>query len=379
MRQRLVGVVEAITSERSGVQELSVRPARFCASSEPPNTEAPLRAALNYVELTGRVEVGDSVQLNTIAVEMGLGTGGRDFVVTVLNRPETEATPKGHIVKLRYTPLQIPVLAVEAPESPHHEAVSLFATLDDLPVVCAELHSQLPAICAAATWALHEHGWPRTPRIAYIMTDGAALPLALSRLVSQMKACGLITATITAGQAFGGDYEAVNLYSALATAKQVVGADIIVVSQGPGTVGTATQLGFSGVDQGLAINAVASLGGVPITVARLSFADARDRHQGISHHTLTVLKHIARAPSLLPLPRLTASQLSKVLKTLEEAGITEEHQPITIDADKGLAALETYGLQITTMGRSVTEERPFFLASAAAGLLAAQLVEAHSP
>jgi hypothetical protein len=373
MKRRVEGCVEAITAERPGAQEIVVRVDG--ALSSPHAT----RVALNLTALTDTVVVGDRVVLNTVAVELGLGTGGLDFVVAVLGRSEAEADLPGHILKLRYTPVQTPVLTVEAPENAHHDALRLFATLDDLPVVCAELHSQIPAICAAAKWALQTHGWPRSPRIAYIMTDGAALPLALSRLVPQMKTYGLVEATITAGQAFGGDYEAVNLYSALAAAKEVVEADLVVVGQGPGNVGTGTPLGFSGVDQGLAINATASLGGVPIIVARISFTDKRHRHAGLSHHTLTVLKHIARAPALVPLPRLPKRQLQRLYDSLEAAGITETHEPITIDADQGLAALEACGLNVTTMGRSISEERPFFLAAAAAGLLAAQLVEARTP
>ncbi|HZP80369.1 MAG TPA: DUF3866 family protein [Chthonomonadaceae bacterium] len=378
MKQRLEGVVDSIVAERPGAQEISVRvraqkPGRRSAHGDA------LRPALNLLALTGRVEVGDRVLLNTTAVEMGLGSGGLDFVVAALDRLETDAPPPGHILKLRYTPMQMPVLAVEAPESPHHDALRLFATLDDLPVVCAELHSQLPAICAAAKWALEEYGEGRKARIAYVMTDGASLPMGLSRLVPQLKAKGLLDATITAGQAFGGDYEAVNLYSALVAAREVAEADIIVVAQGPGNVGTATPLGFSGIDQGLAINAVASLGGVPVAAARVSFADPRDRHNGLSHHTVTVLRHVARAPALVPIPRLPETQRRIVQAALEKTGIAEKHQPITVDAHRGLAALEACGLDVTTMGRSLAQERPFFLSAAAAGLLAAQLVEARSP
>ena len=372
MLRRIVGIVEGITAERPGAQELLVRVGTSGAAEA-----AEVRPALNLTTLTGRIAVGERVLLNTVAVEMSLGTGGLDFVVTGLEESGRQEPAPGHILKMRYTPLQTPVLAVEAPESPHHDAIRLFAGLDDLPVVCAELHSQLPAVCAAAHWAIEKQGGSRAPRIAYVMTDGAALPLALSRLVPELKAHGLLTATITTGQAFGGDYEAVNLYSALAAAKAVVDADIIVVCQGPGTVGTGTPLGFSGVDQGLAINAAASLGGIPIAVARVSFADARRRHTGLSHHTLTVLTRIARAPALLPLPRLAPEQNEALNVMLEESGLAESHDPITIDAEQALDALEMRGLQITTMGRSLTEERPFFLAAAAAGLLAAQLVEAR--
>ncbi len=385
MRLRAQGIVESIRLERPGAQEVLVRVTDEEASElaerngAEQRVEESLRPALNLIALTGPVAVGDRVLLNTVAVELGLGSGGLDFVIAVMDRIEADGAAPGHILKLRYTPLQTPVLSVEAPESPHHDALRLFATLDDLPVVCAELHSQLPAICAAAHWSLQEHGWPRVPRLAYVMTDGAALPLALSRLVPEMKARGLLEATITAGQAFGGDYEAVNLYSALVAAKQVVEADIVVVAQGPGNVGTDTPLGFSGIDQGLAINAADSLGGVPVAVTRISFADPRRRHSGLSHHTITNLRHIARAPALVPIPRLSETQRRLLMTVLEETGIAEKHQPITVDAQRGLAALEASGLDVTTMGRDITQERPFFLAAAAAGLLAAQLVEARTP
>lgn len=374
MKRHLEGFVEAITAERSGAQELVVR----IPASEPDAAGDTRRHALNLTALVGSVAVGDRVLLNVVAVEMKLGSGGLDFVVVNLSRPAREDTPPGHIIKLRYTPHQFPVLAVEAPESPYHDTIAQFETLEETPVVCAELHSQVPAICAAARWALNDCEFPRAPRIAYIMTDGAALAMAFSRLVPQMKAQGLLEATITSGQAFGGDYEAVNLYSALAAAKAVVGADIIVVGQGPGNVGTATPLGFSGIEQGLAINAVDSLGGIPIAVTRVSFADPRERHRALSHHTVTALSRIARAPALVALPRLPEIQRLELMAALEETGIADLHQPITVDADRGLVALEASGLVVTTMGRSIAEERAFFLSAAAAGLLAAQLVEARA-
>lgn len=370
LRQRAEGIVEQITAERPGAQELTVR-----IAPDDPAEKGERRPALNLITLTGRVKTGDRVLLNTVAVELGLGTGGLDFVIANLDSAADEQPAPGHILKLRYTPLQTPVLDVSAPESPHHEAMRETVSLEEIPVVCAELHSQVPAICAAARWALQEFGWSRPPRIVYIMTDGASLPIALSRLVPELKAREWIDATITAGQAFGGEYEAVNLYSALAAARAVVHADIIVVSQGPGNVGTQTPLGFSGVDQGLAINATASLGGIPIAAARISFADPRDRHQGLSHHTLTVLSTIARAPALVPIPRLPAPQMKAVRAACAQSGIATEHEVITVDAERGLAAFEAADLQVTTMGRSLDQERPFFLAAAAAGLLAAQLVE----
>jgi hypothetical protein len=352
---RARGVVEEITAERPDLQELIVR------------VGEQRRPAVAYTRLTGRVEPGHAVLLNTWAVEMGLGTGGLDFVISCDDN-EVHDEPPGHIMKLRYTPLQHPVLAAAAPESPHHDAVEHFLSLDGIPVVCAELHSQVPAIAASIKFETKG-----AARVVYVMTDGAALPMAFSRIVPEMKACGAVDATITAGQAFGGDLEAVNLYSALACAKVAANADAIIVCQGPGNTGTHTPLGFSGVDQGTAINAASSLGGTPIAVVRISFADPRPRHLGISHHTRTILERIALVSALVPMPRLSSWERD-MLKSSLDAELLERHEFITIDAEVGLQALLDSGMRPSTMGRTVQEERAFFLSAAAAGLLAGQWV-----
>jgi hypothetical protein len=359
MRSSLRGIVEEIVREAPGRQELIVR----CGEER--------RVAINYTGLLAALAPGDSVRLNTWAVELGLGTGGFDFVA-MADKDATVTAAPGHIMKLRYTPLQHPVLATEAQESPHHQAMKNWTSLETTPVVCAELHSQIPAIAAAAKW---ETGGEA--RVVYIMTDSAALPIAFSNLVTEMKEKRLIDATITSGQAFGGEYEAVNLYSAMAVAKEVAGADIIIVSQGPGSVGTGTPLGFSGVDQGMALNAAASLDGTAIAVARLSFSDPRKRHLGLSHHTLTVLQQIALVPALVPLPKLTGPDALKLKKLLEDDDLPERHEAVLIDAEPGLDAMRNCGIEVTTMGRRLSEDSAFFLSAAAAGLLAGQWIQEH--
>lgn len=348
------GVVERILAERPGAQELEVA------------VHESVRHAISYPALVGFVTVGDSVVLNTWAVEMGLGTGGTDFVVAVARYPR-HADPPGHIMKLRYTPAQIPVLAAEAPESPHHEGLRRFASLGGAPVVCAELHSQVPAIAAAAKWETRGEA-----HVAYVMTDGAALAMGLSRLVPEMRARGLVDTVITSGQAFGGDYEAVNIYSALAVARVAAKADIIIVGQGPGNTGTDTPLGFSGIDQGIALNAAASLDGTPVAAVRLSFADPRPRHVGLSHHTRTVLGCVTLCSVLVPVPRLSQQENAALRRNLETSGILHRHEVITVNAEPGFEALLDSGIEVRTMGRTIYQERPFFLASAAAGLVAGQ-------
>ena len=40
---------------------------------------------------------------------------------------------------------------------------------------------------------------------------------------------------------------------------------------------------------------------MPIAIPRISFADQRERHKGISHHSITVLKEIVNVSVNLPI------------------------------------------------------------------------------
>src|SRR4249919_2509589 len=245
--------------------------------------EGPERAYA-LTQLTGPVELGDRVVVNTTAVELGLGTGGWHVVHWNLERDGWSEPGPGHIIKGRYTSLQADVGSTEE----HLEALAEVESIDGMPVVVAALHSQLPAVAAAFKACAPD------ARLAYVMTDGAGLPLALSDLVASVRAAGLIDATITCGHAFGGDYEAVSIFSALAVARHVAGVDAVVVAMGPGIVGTNTRLGFSGMEVGGILDAAAALGGVPIACLRVSFADPRERHYGLSHHSSTALRLATR-------------------------------------------------------------------------------------
>ena len=133
------------------------------------------------------------------------------------------------------------------------------------------------------------------PRIVYIMTDGGALPLAYSRVVAALREAGWLAGTVTAGQAWGGDIEAVSIHNALLAARHVLHADAAIVIQGPGNLGTETPWGFSGVACGDAVNAITALGGRPVACLRVSQADARPRHRGVSHHSMTAYGRVALA------------------------------------------------------------------------------------
>ena len=194
--------------------------------------------AVAYDTLTPQIAPGDIVLLNTAALELGLGTGGVHLVLAVEGR-ETPAPVRGHAMKLRYSPLQVPVDAVE---ETHREEIDALRSLDGLPVVVAPLHSALAPTVVGARSA------GPTARIVYVMSDLAALPIAFSRTVPALRAAGLLDATITTGQAFGGDYEAVTLPGALAAAKAVLEAVVVVVAMGPGNLGTGTRWGSAALE-----------------------------------------------------------------------------------------------------------------------------------
>lgn len=348
-----VGEVLRVTGTWPGLQELEVR------------VEGRRALACNYVELTGPARAGDKVILNTTAVYKKLGTGGSHFVLANLSCPERDAPAEGHIMKMRYSPAQVKVLAVEEPESPFSSQIGATESLSGLPVIVGTLHSMLAP--AAAAFYSASRG---KAKIVYVMTDGAALPLPLSKLVRRLKEEGLIQTTITCGHAFGGDLEAVNAYTALLAAKAVAQADVAIVTMGPGIVGTASRFGYTGVEQGEIVNAVNILGGRPVAIPRISFADRRQRHYGLSHHTQTALGKIALTPCQVPLPFLDQDKMAIIHRQLNEAGITEKHRVVQVDGSSGLEMLARKNIKVTTMGRSVAEDPDFFLAASAAGELA---------
>ena len=84
----------------------------------------------------------------------------------------------------------------------------------------------------------------------------------------------MLDATITAGHAFGGDMEAVGVPSALALARHVAHADLVIVGMGPGVVGTASVLGTTAVEVAGVIDAAQRMGARVALCCRASSADA---------------------------------------------------------------------------------------------------------
>jgi hypothetical protein len=332
-------VVTEVLSARPGLQRITVR--------MPDGSDA---RAYATTALVGDCALGDRVVLNTTAVELGLGTGGWHVVHWNLARDELIQPGPDHVMKLRYTSLQADV---GTSELLHPECDD---PLDGVVVVACTVHSQVPVVALAAG--------ARRPgtRVAYVMTDGAALPLALSDTVHELSARGLLVGTVTAGHAFGGDLEAVSVPAALGLAVHTLGAEVVVVGMGPGVVGTGTALGTTAVEAASILDAAAALGAQPVLCVRASSGDGRDRHRGVSHHAATVARLTAAAPLVATVP-LDARELPGV-------------RPVDVaDVPDAAGLLAGAGLRVTTMGRDVTQDPLFFAAAAAAGTVAADLVD----
>jgi uncharacterized protein DUF3866 len=356
------GVLLGILAERPGAVEWLVRLA-----------DGSQGRAIAYASFAGNLSPGWSVWINTTAVELGLGTGGIHFIVSPLNNGaglagelEIGTAPvraAGHLMKLRYTPLQHAVLTVEEEPSPLRAQAPADYSLNGLPVVAAELHSAAMAIAVAARAC-------GARRVIYVMSDGAALPLAISHLVARLRSEAVLAGTITAGQAFGGDLEAVTVASALAAAREVMNADLVVVAQGPGNAGTGTAFGFSGLAQAEHLNAAAALGGRAVAALRVSFADPRPRHWGLSQHSAAALGRMTLARTSVAVPVLPAEWDTALQRAIEAAGLSQRHDLRQVAADDLIESLRPYNDLLTTMGRTIDQDRAFFLAACAAARLA---------
>ena len=346
------GVVRAVTATRPGAQELEV---------DVDGVSAP---AVSYPDLCGEVRPGDPVLLNATALELGLGTGGFYLVIGVEGRESSPQAPPGHVMKARYTPLQTAVASVE---ETHAEVLDASDGLAQTSVVCAPLHSMLAPIAAGAKRAADA-------RIVYVMTDGAALAGGFSRLVEQMRGAGLLDGWITCGQAFGGELEAVTVWTGLLAAREMLDAEVIVVADGPGNLGTDTTWGVTALASGHALMAAATLGGRPIPALRVSFADERERHRGVSHHSLTILADVCKVDVDVPVPVLEDEvERGAVWDALRSRRLEEIHHLVEVDGGPAVEELRNRGIDVRTMGRGIEDDPAFFLAAGAAGILAGRL------
>ncbi|HVW45835.1 MAG TPA: DUF3866 family protein [Solirubrobacterales bacterium] len=293
--------------------------------------------------LLGPMREGDEVVVNAAALDLGLGSGGFDVVHVNLTRGLGGGVEgDAHVMKLNYTSLQHPVDPVEGTAAGERRQV---------PVAVLPLHGHL----APAAWAAAQ-ARPGI-RVGYVQTAGGALPGSLSRDVAALRERGLLCGHVTAAPSYGGEHEALSTVGALDAAARALDWDAVLVGPGPGIIGSDTELGHGGMAALDNAHASLSLGLPTIVSPRLSSADPRERHRGLSHHTATVLD-LLLAPVVVAIPAGAPSH-----------EIPDRHVVKTVRVDlDGYAAA---GLPTSTMGRPLSEDPTFFEAPLAAGTLIA--------
>ena len=306
--------------------------------------------AYSFPGFSGIVEVGETVIVNTTAVDLGLGTGGYHFIIAKLNSKPTRESSPGHIMKLRYTPLQLKTYTLEEQLGESLDAVEMKGHV----VIPIELHSMLAPLVLAIK-KLNP-----SLKIGYVMTDGAALPAFHSETIKKLKNNNLIEGTITAGHSFGGDYECVNFITGIQGSIKLLNSHITIIGMGPGIVGTGTKFGFSGVEQGFIAETANNLGCLVYPALRIGFADKRARHRGISHHSITNFTDLVTSSFTLVLPHMERQQLQLVMGQLKNMKLNKKHRIIISSGVDISEDAEKYGLKLSTMGRGLKEIPEFF-------------------
>jgi hypothetical protein len=345
--------------------------------------EGERRPAVADVGLIGASQVGDELIVNVQARDLGLGSGGFDVVHVNLARGLTaDGSPDAHVMKLNYTSLQHAVQPLDDEQ--------LHLPLDG-PVAVLALHGQL----AAVAWAFAQSR--PDAMLGYVQTPGGALPGGHSRVVRDLRGRGLLAGHLTAGAAFGGEGESVSTAGALHHGLHTHGWDAAVCGPGPGIVGSSSPLGHGGMHALDSAHTALALGAPTLVVARMSSADPRPRHRGISHHTLTVLDLLLE-PVTVALPAGIRSPvgadlragLSSALRSSSPPSASQRARPqLELDVDRparmarhdwrrapvDMPAYLRSALPAETMGRALLEDPLFFGAALAGGTVLADLCE----
>jgi hypothetical protein len=324
--------------------------------------EGERRSAWADTVLLGEMREGDEVVVNVAALDLNLGSGGFDVVHVNLTRG-LGAAERGseHVMKLNYTSLQHPVDPVE--DVPVREMFAERAKGGPeadgcaLPVLVLPLHGHL----APAAWAAAQ-AQPEI-RVGYVQTGGGALPGSFSRDVATLRERGLLCGHVAAAPAYGAEHDALSTVGALDAARRL-GWDAAIVGPGPGIIGSETEYGHGGMAALDSAHAALSLGLPTLISPRLSATDPRERHQGLSHHTRTVLELLLGGVDVA-----TPAGFDQVRPELADA--TGTHHQLR-EAHPDLAGYATAGLPTTTMGRSLEEDALFFASPLAAGVLVAR-------
>ena len=181
----------------------------------------------------------------------------------------------------------------------------------------------------------------------------------LWRDVAQLASVGLLCGHVTAAPAYGGEHEALSVAGALDAAAHGLDWDVAIVGPGPGIIGSDTRLGHGGLAALDSAHAALALGMPTLLSPRLSAGDPRQRHRGVSHHTLTVMRDAAgrgrgRGPG--GQPRSSTAQARRAAAWHHKL----RESPLDLAASPPPACQPA-------MGRTLEEDPLFFAAAARRG------------
>lgn len=322
--------------------------------------------AINYIAETGICRIGDIVVMNTVGNRLQLGTGGYNFIYlnlsVKLDGPRTLDRKDGHIIKMKYTANQIRVKAVE--ECIENRGIfNMEKSIPRRPVIFAILHSMVSPLIKAIKF------FNSNLNISCIYTYGGAINSNNSFTLKKLRDEGFINGVITAGECYGGDYEAINIISAMLFGLCSLKSDIIIVCCGPGVAGSSTYCGFSTLDFIGAIYTSKLLGLFPVLVPRVSMVDMRERHFGLSMQSLAILKMLDFSVHFPVYKNLEDPEsFNYIFKQLSINGIMDKHIVEFIEAAT-LKDIIVYTAEDTrVMGRDYRSDPYFFYNCSSAGI-----------
>jgi hypothetical protein len=149
-------------------------------------------------------------------------------------------------------------------------------------------------------------------RVGYVQTAGGALPGGHSRVVRELRDRGLLHLHVTAGPCYGA-VEAITTIGGIARAAH--DAEVVLCGPGPGILGSGSRLGHGGMIALDSAHAALALGCEVVLCARMSSSDPRERHQGVSHHTQTVLDLLLQPVTCITEPADPTGYLASGLPT----------------------------------------------------------------
>ncbi len=365
--ERLIAspVSHRVPSFRAGAVVADPRGARRACSASRSTSATVRERAYVLTQLTGPVAVGDDVVVNTTAVELGLGTGGWHVVHWNLARREwSEPGAWSRHEAAVHEP---------AGRRRQHRGALARARRRRLDRRHAGRRRRAAQPARRPIAVAFKQRRPDA-RLVYVMTDGAALPLALSDLVAELRRRELVDATITCGHAFGGDYEAVSVYSALAVARQIARR-----RRGRRRDGTRHRRHRDPARLQRHRGRPRARRRRRARTARRSRACASrsptraTRHRGVSHHSITTLTVATRSSRARPGPRRSAaSRGAAPRRPRRRRASTAATRSSTSRRSASSTLLAARGLHVVSMGRPAADDPVLFELAAAAAVCAAE-------